>query len=675
MRKGKAKSNNNHRFIAVAVAFCVACSAFLTVFAVNQARGSSLPPKSTDIVRYYNVPGARGEIYDRNGKKIVGNSDSYDLVFEYWAMPDTREEVNDSLLGIMDAIKRTGNEFKLADDLFVLEGTYPNMTFVSKMADRESNEYYHYTKFLKRHEFSESDMTPSGLADYFVSRYALSDYSPEQISTLIRLYYEMERVDFGAYQNYTIAENIGNNLVTAIKEGGYEGANFDIPDGRVYLYPGTASHILGGLGKITAENAEHYLALGYELDAVVGTSGCEAAFEEYLRGTDGELCVEYDKDGNIKREYYTKTPRRGRDVYLTIDIDLQIVTETALKENVERIDGSDAGAITVLDPNTGKVLATASYPTYDLSKFESKEYYNSLVNDENLPLYNRALQGVYAPGSTYKIGVALAALESGYINKDTEYVCNHQYHTGQTCLGTHGGENVIEAIRDSCNIFFYNVGESMGISLITDYTERLGLGADTGLELGNKNGIVAGPAYRDEIGGQAWLLGDDLNASIGQSDHGYTPLQLSVYIASVVNGGTRYNAHLLDSVREYYTGNVISETQTTVADKVEFSDETYDLLIEAMKAVVDSNAKLKGEYFAKVPVTVGGKTGTAEVAGKVDYSVFCGFAPLDSPEIVISCIIEEGKYGQEAAYAVGKIMEAYFESYGDEIGERLQGAQ
>ena len=663
MRKGKAKSNNNtNRFIAVAVIFCVACIAFLIALGIRQAKGSSLPPKKSETVRYYTIPVARGEIYDRNGKKIVGNSENYDLVYEYGAMPDTREEINESLLGIMDAIKRTGNEIRLSDDLFVLDGTYPNMTFVSKMSDKESNEYYHYTKFLTRNGLSAESTGPADVAEYFVSRYGLADYSAEQKTTLIRLYYEMERVDFGSYQSYTIAEDINEALVTAIKEAGIEGAVFDIPSDRVYLYPGVASHILGRLGKITAETAEYYLSLGYGLDETVGTSGCEAAFEEYLRGTDGELCVEYDKNGKIIKEYYTKQPKRGKDVYLTIDIELQLAAEKALAENVEMTEYSDAGAVTVLDPNTGKVLATVSYPTYDLSQFDSKEYYNSLVEDENLPLYNRALQGVYAPGSTYKIGVALAALECGYIDSSTCFTCNEVYYTGHTCLHNHGDETVIGAIRDSCNIFFYNVGEMMGISSITDYTERLGLGVDTGLELGDKNGMIAGPEYADQ-----WWLGDDLNASIGQSDHGYTPLQLSVYIASVVNGGTRYNTHILDSVREFYTGNIISETETSVADKVDFSDETYDLLIEAMREVVESNETLK-KHFEDVPVTVGGKTGTAQVDGKIDYAVFCGFAPLESPEIVISCVIEEGRYGQNAAYAVGKIMETYFALYGDNVG-------
>ena len=677
MREAKKKTNNI-RFLAVGIVFFALCAVFLVVLGFNQAKGSSLPPKAEGYTRTYTVSGLRGEIYDCNGKKLVANTDKYDIVYEYGAMPDTREEVNRALLTVMSAIKSTGNELRLSDDYFILEGTYPNMRFVSEMSDKESNEYYHYKKFLERNQLKEGDA--SSVADYFVDRYSLDDseYTPSEITTLIRLYYEMERVDFGSYQSYTIATEVSDSLVSAIKESGVEGVSFGVSPDRIYLYPGYASHILGRLGKITAENADYYLGLGYEVDAYVGTSGCEAAFEEYLRGSDGELCVEYDNDGKVIKSYYTKEPKRGKDIYLTIDIDLQIAAEDALAENVEMIESSDAGALTVLDPNSGKILAVASYPTFDLTQFESKEYYNSLVNDEHLPLYNRALQGVYAPGSTYKIGVALAALEEGIIDVSYCYDCDKFYKgdpTGPSCLGIHDSINVVEAIRESCNIFFYNLGEIMGIEQITEYTERLGLGADSGLELGNKSGIVAGPDYRVENGLAAWQPGDDLSAAIGQSDHGYTPLQLSIYISSVVNGGKRYKAHLLDSVREFYTHGVVSEVETEVCDEVEFSDGTYDLLIDAMRQVVDSNPTLKNDYFANVPVTVGGKTGTAEVSGKKDYSVFCGFAPLESPEIVISCILEEGEYGQRAAYAVGKIMEKYFEKYGTEIGEQIAAAE
>ena len=662
----KGRQSSNGRYVAIAVAFGVICLVFVAVLAAIQIRGTSLPPRVEGYTRTYTVPGIRGEIYDRNGVKLVANSDKYDLVFEYGAMSDTRSEVNASLTAIMKAIRDTGNEARISGDYFILEGTYPEMSFSEKLRDKESNEYYYYEKFLKSQKMNASRTDAEDVADYFVKRYKLYDtvYSNEEITELIRLYYEMERVGFGAYESYTVAEGVSRELITLVEENNIEGVNFEIRPERVYTYPGVASHILGRLGKITAETAEYYLSLGYPLDAYVGTSGCEEAFESYLRGSSGVMLVEYDKNGNFKSKRYLVEPKSGNDVYLTIDIELQIAAETALAENVDSIESSDSGAVSVIDPQTGKVLAIASNPTFDLSKFDSQEYYNSLLSNEANPLYNRALQGVYAPGSTYKIGAALAALEGGYLDRDYSVECNQIYHTGHTCLDHHGAVNVVDAIRESCNIFFYTLGERMGVEKMTKYTYELGLGADTGLELGDKTGIVAGPAYREDTTGDSWTLGDDLNASIGQSDHGYTPLQMSVYMSSVVNGGTRYKASLLDSVRKFHTGEVIisseKKAEYTLTDD-EYSNETEELLKEAMRQAANDGSA--GRYFKDVPVTVGGKTGTAEVSGKMDYAIFCGFAPLDTPEIVVSCILEEGVHGYRAAYTVGKVMERYFELY------------
>ena len=667
----KERKSGNHRYVIIAAAFGVICLVFVTILAVIQMRGTSLPPREEGYTRTYTVPGLRGEIYDRNGVKLVGNSDKYDLVYEYGAMPDTRSEVNKSLIAVMKAIRDTGNAANISDDYFIIEGEYPHMSFTKELRDKDSNEYYYYEKFLERQKMNLSRTDAEDVASYFVKRYKLYDtaYTNSEITDLIRLYYEMERVGFGQYESYTIAEGISHELITFVEENNIEGVNFEIRADRIYTYPGIASHILGRLGRITAENADYYLSQGYPLDAYVGTSGCEAAFEEYLRGSSGIMVAKYDNSGNLIEKYYKVEPKSGNDVYLTIDIELQIAAENALNENVEMIDSSDSGAVTVIDPQTGKLLATASNPTYDLSKFSSKEYYNSLLTDGAEPLYNRALQGVYAPGSTYKIGVALAALEGKFITESDTVVCNHNYRdqdgdpTGHTCLGTHGQVNVVEAIKESCNVFFYRLGERMGIEGITKYTYDLGLGADTGLELGNQTGIVAGPAYREDIGGNPWLMGDDLNASIGQSDHGYTPLQMSVYMSSVVNGGTRYKTSILDSVRKFHTGEIIfktdSEALCTLTDD-EYSDETEEILKEAMRQAANDGSA--GQYFRDIPVTVGGKTGTAEVTGKKDYAIFCGFAPLDTPEIVISCILEEGVYGYRAAYTVGKIMEKYFET-------------
>ncbi|MBO5938858.1 MAG: hypothetical protein J6Q82_05095 [Clostridia bacterium] len=645
--------HSSARTLVVAIVFLAISVAFMIAVAAFQIRGSFLPPKEEGTKRTYTVPGLRGEIYDRNGNLLVGNATTYDLVYEYGAMPDTRREINDSLLAVLDALSETGNGDKRADDLFILKGSYPNMKFVPELQDKDSAEYYHYKRFLDRQEMERADTDAEDVMNYFVKRYGLSTarYTDAQITELIRLYYEMERVDFGQYQSYTIAKNINRNLITRLEESNIEGVNFDIQAEREYAYPGVASHILGQLGKITAENAEQYIAEGYPLDALVGISGCEMSFEEYLRGQDGVMVIRYDDDGNQIEKYYEVEPIRGNDVYLTIDLEVQIAAEESLKASVDDIASAKGGAITVLDPNSGETLALASYPTYDLTKFDSVEYYNSLRENARSPLLNRALQGVYPPGSTYKIGAAMAGLESGAITKEDTMDCQRVYpkYDHPTCLGEHGHLDVIGAIRYSCNVFFYHLGDLLGVEAMTDYTTRLGLGVDTGLELGNAAGNAAVTSENP---------GDTVRAAIGQSTHGYTPLQMSVYLSSVVNGGTRYRAHLLGSVRKYYTGEIVYAPDIEVLDTVAFSGDTYDMLMDGMARVISESELYRD--FSRVGVTVGGKTGTAEITGRVDYALFMGFAPLVSPELVVSCVIEEGKYGSYAARATVGVFEEYF---------------
>ena len=374
------------------------------------------------------------------------------------------------------------------------------------------------------------------------------------------------------------------------------------------------------------------------------------------------MVIKYDDDGNIVDKYYEVEPISGNDVWLTIDIDLQMAAERGLAESAELCETSRGGAITAVDTETGAVLAIASYPTYNLDDFSDEDKYASLLEDENRPLLNRALQGVYAPGSTYKIGVALAALEEGETTVLDTCTCTGRYDKLHRpgCNAVHG-ENVdiFTAIQESCNIFFYDIGHRIGIEPIIEYTKSLGLGESTGIELGERVGTVAGPQFRTENKLDAWTAGDDISAAIGQSDHGYTPLQLSVYMASIVNGGTRFSAHILDSVRHFYTDEPISSYDPTVLSTVDISDYNYDVLIQSMGRVVSENPEVK-RYFKNVSVAVGGKTGTAEVTGQEDNALFSGFAPLDDPKIAVSCIIEEGQHGYYASHAVAVVMEQYF---------------
>lgn len=649
-------ANTNLRYAVLSISFCVICLAFLITLGVIQMIGTDAEYDDA-TVRTVTVSGLRGEIYDCRGRLIVGNSTDYDLIYEYGAMPETYKEINAELLDVIDTLERTGNSDKLTKNYFPLVGDYPDVSYSQAAQDKESVEYYQLTKVLSRLEL-DVNTDAKTLAKHYITKYKLSDelYSKEQIRTLMRLWYEMERADFGSFASYTIAHGVDMSIVTRIEERGIEGVTVKAITERVYHYPGIATHILGRVGKITAESADRYDALGYPMDAIVGVSGCELAFESILRGQDGKKVIRLDDDGNVIEEYYEVEPKSGNDVWLTIDIELQMAAEAGLADSVIATGTAKYGSICATDPKSGAILAIASYPSYDVTKLADQDYVDSVT--ANGAWLNRALQETYAPGSTYKIGVALAALENNTINTSTTFTCNHVYpYLHQpTCLGTHGSTDIFEAIQESCNIFFYTLGHRMGIESITDYTRPLGLGTSTGIELGEEIGTVADPDFAS-----SWGAGNDVSAAIGQSDHAYTPLQLSVYMSSIANGGTRYGAHLLDSVRSFYSKDIIESHVPTVLDRVEFSSSTLDVLREGMRRVVYNNDEIKWR-FQNVPVTVGGKTGTAEIGGKLDTALFSGFAPLDDPEIVVTCVIEEGLHGYYASSAVAKVMEEYFKN-------------
>lgn len=677
--KKEREKTNNIRFLLLGALFFILCFTFLIYLIITQVRGEKFFfPRSDDIIRTETVYGERGRIFDRNGKLLVGNAENYNLIFEYGAMADKRIDVNKALLACIEALNNTDNADKRAKDYFPLIGSYPNMSFNNELSNKDSDISYYYEKFLEKHNF-KNDLSAEELCEYFVNKYKLwSDlYSNAAISQLIRIYYDMERINFGYYQHYTIAESIDPSddsemsLISLINEKAIEGANFIKQTERTFPYDTYAAHILGRIGKISAENVDKYE--DYPLNALVGVSGCEAAFEEYLRGTDGKKITVYDKNGELLEEYYDPAPVIGKDVYLTIDIDLQIAAEDALKEEIERLDYSEAGAATFIDPNNGELLVSASYPTYSQNKFSGVEYYSTLASDENMPLLNRALQGAYAPGSVYKIGSAVAALEEGLIDEDTCYICNQVYPElgGPTCLGNHGSIDVTEAIEVSCNIFFYYVGHENGLDKITPYTKSLGLGAPTGIELGERVGVVASEEYcinTDKI----WRTVDNATGAIGQSYHLYSPLQLSVYTSSVVNGGTRYSAHLLREVKDRQGNNVYS-SRAVINEKISISESTHSTVLNAMGRVVSESSALT-RFFSPVTslgVKVGGKTGTAQVSTSSvlpDNALFSGFAPFDNPQIVGSCILEAGEAGTNASKIVSAVFEEFFDS-DEEDGE------
>ena len=637
------------------------------------------------------IKAQRGEIFDRNGNKLVYNEYTYDLVFDYEAMAATQQERNSDILTVLDALKNTGNADKSKSDSFPFDGTYPNYTYKSEATDGESNIYYRLLKRIAENELETESEKPKNqltvsylesfykqrpeafptveeILDWYLTKYKMLDedgnalFSNADMDRLIRFRYDMEVNDFSIYTRYVVARDVDMTFVAYVEELSVMGADFDIEATRRYAYPGYASHILGQLGKIQADNWEYYQSLGYDMNDLVGLNGCEQAFETYLRGQDGIRQITEDKNGNIIESKIIKQPVAGKDVYLTIDIDLQIAAEDGLKANVQSIATAEAGAICALDPNTGEILALASYPTYDLSTYN--EDYDKLSKDPLKPYLNRALSEIYAPGSTFKVGMAAAGISMGEITSDTKLYCGGKYtyydDYQPTCLGVHEQVNAAYSLQVSCNCYYYDLGRRMGIEKMNEYCRAYGFGSYTGIELGEQKGILAGPDYRDANGLQHWTAGNTISAAIGQSDNSATPIQLASYIATVLNGGTRYSAHLLKEVREYGSGNVVYKSDAEVLDRVSLTDDALYAAKEGMRRMVRNSPTVSG-YMSDVPVTVGGKTGTAQRGGdKLDNGLFVCAAPYDDPKIVVSSVIESSGSGALSTYAASRVLAAYY---------------
>ena len=682
------QTNHAVRYVSVAAVFCLICVIYLgrlLFIQINYAEED----ESKTTKRTVTVQAVRGEIYDRNGNALVTNRYTYDLTLSYATFAASGLKTsNEACLHLADALKNSGEEVKHEEKYFPFDGAYPYYTLSGAAADPETSVAYRYQKVLKTIGLKEH-AKPADVVKYYVTTYDLlaTDtngdrlFDDDEIDRLIRMRYDMDAVGFKSAGEYTFAEDVGLPLMTYVKELSLAGVTFTVNIERVYNYPGYASHILGTVGPIYSEEWDYYNEQGYQMNAVVGKSGCELAFEEYLHGSDGLLVIEEDAEGNVVSVTVKKEPVAGNDVHLTIDIDLQIAAEDGLRENVEyvvdRANGlvdrganCNAGAAVAIDPDTFSVLAVASYPTYDLTTYNLD--YNDLLMADGNPLFNRALNGLYAPGSTYKLGMSVAALMEGEITASSYIRCNGVYtyysdYKPQCSTYPHVASslNVVQAIADSCNCFFYDIGRRMGIDTMNRYMSRLGIGQSTGLELGGQIGVLASPEYRQQAGGEPWRDGLTLQAAIGQSDNLASPLQLACYTAALANGGTRYSAHLLDSVYTFGSDTPAyqyQQTEQTILDRLEIPEGVLGTVFRGMRDVVSGN-EVVGRFInnKNIPVTVGGKTGTAQNSSGCDNALFVCTAPYNEPDIVISVVLEQGYTGGYASLTAGRILEAYYE--------------
>lgn len=606
------------------------------------------------------VTASRGIITDRNGKVLVSNRLAYTLVVDKSSFGKDEAALNDAIWQLIQLCQEQGVTWN--DTLPMTTGSSPQLT--SKSLTESFREYLDDNKLP----------TDGGSAEVLAAMrklYKVDDsYTDAQTRLIVGVRYELD-----GRSSYTFAEDVSTELLGRITDGKYRGVTIKTAAARVYNTK-LAAHILGTVGAIWQEEWRSdestgyvgYADKGYNMNDLVGKDGVEKAFEEYLHGKDGKRLITTDENGKITGELYTREPQPGGTVALTIDIDLQQVVEDTLASTIQGMIDKDSnergGAAAVIQVGTGEVLAMASYPTYDLETFNQD--YEELVKDERLPMFNRATQGVYAPGSTFKLCTSVAALEEGIITPSTiiedKGIYTYYVDPQPMCWiwrqahTTHGRINVSQAIVDSCNYFYYEVGRLTGIKKLDEYATAFGLGQSTGIEIGDVSGVLASPEWA-EAHDREWTDGQTITAAIGQSYNLFTPLQLTNYVATLVSGGEHYEAHLLKNVKSYDNSRVIDVYSKGPLNDLNISDSTMAAVTKGMHDLTYDSLR---SAFSRCVVEAGAKTGSAQVGTDIANGTFVAYAPYDDPEIAIAIVVEKGGSGSLLANAAVDIINAWF---------------
>lgn len=634
---------------------------FAVLYDAQVVHGSENRAKSiTSNTASETVTASRGIITDRNGKVLVSNRLAYTLVFDKSAFGKDDSALNDAIWRLIQLCQELDVPWN--DTLPLTSGLIPQL----KTAAR-SNAFQEY---LKDNELPEN-ASASELIGALRELYAIDErYTTAQARLIAGVRYELD-----GRSSYTFAEDVSSELISLITDGHYEGVTIKTAAARVYNTK-LAAHILGTVGAIWQEEWRSdektgyvgYADRGYSMNDLVGKDGVEKAFEEYLHGVDGRRLITTDENGKLTGELYTRKPQPGGTVALTIDIDLQQVAEDTLASTIQGMVDKDSnergGAVAVVQVGTGEVLALASYPTYDLETFNQN--YEELAADERLPMFNRATQGIYAPGSTFKLCTSVAALEEGIITpttiiqdkgiytyyKDPQPMC----WIWRQARTTHGRINVSQAIVDSCNYFYYEVGRLTGIKKLDEYATAFGLGQHTGIEIGDESGVLASPEWA-EAHDREWTDGQTITAAIGQSYNLFTPLQLANYVATLVSGGEHYEAHLLKNVKSYDNSRIIDVYDKGTLNEMHISESTMAAVTKGMHDLTHDS--LQGA-FSRCVVEAGAKTGSAQVGTDIANGTFVAYAPYDDPEIAIAIVVEKGGSGSLLANAAVDIINAWF---------------
>lgn len=650
----------------------------LRLIFLQLVNGDDFKSQATNTTDYkFTVTAARGDIVDSRGERIATSVTGYNVVLNKLLMGD--EDLDGMLQKIVELLRANGESWN--DTLLISQpDAAGNYTFT---AEEGSTRDQKALAAMKDNLGLQQYATANDVMEKLVEDYDLASFPLSWQRTLGGIHYEMQLQAFSNVNNFIMAENVSEATVATIKEHSLSLPGVEIVETstRSYEQSTVLPHVLGRVGKITAEkwkvtdeNGQTTYPLrekGYNMNDIIGISGLESAYEDELRGKDGVETITRNSDGVIVDTALTTVPEPGHTVQLTIDSRFQKAVDKALAENIDMINrvyntGSmkaAAGAAVVLDVKDGSVLAASNYPSFDQNLYATQ--YSEYSADESLPLFNRALQGLYTPGSTFKPAVAIAALDTGLINRYSTVNCTRvytYYKDYRPKCTQHGHGNgpidVVNAIKWSCNIFFYDVGRRLTSDVYDAYAYKLGLGQRTGVEVSEATGHLTtknDSNYMESL---------DIQAAIGQGNTVVTPVQLATYAATIANRGTRYRTHFVKAILDSNTGEVLQETQPEVMDVIEDKGETFDLIQQGMIGVSQTISAL-----ANYPYTIACKTGTPQ-RSEGYYSgssyrhytntMMIAYGPTEDAQIAIGIVVEYGGGGARAGNLMADIFNAYF---------------
>ena len=672
------KNTINLRFNILTVSVYLVGIIFLVqLFNLQIVKGADYREQSnTRLSRESRIQAARGEILDKTGNTLVSSNVIFEL--ELYKTKSDTETLNNTIFNIIQVLEKHGISYpdSFPVDINTMQYTIEGDALKKWKADN---------KFVEE--------TTADQAFYkFKEKYEINQDNINDARKIMAIRYEISQKGYSSTKSIKLADNIPREAVAEFNESSdkFPGINIVSKPVRTYISQNLASHILGYAGRINEDEYEQKKDT-YSNDDLIGKTGIESVLEEYLKGEDGVKQIDMAVDGTATAEYVTKEAVAGDNVILTIDSNLQAITERALANNIEKIRAggfgkaynAKGGACVVMDVNTGEILAMASYPDYNPNLFVngiSNEDWAAYRDNSLHPLVSKATQVSYSPGSTFKMVSAIAGLESGAIDLNTRIYdtgvyskygirmnCWYytDYHVG------HGSLNVMGAIEKSCNYFFYETGDRMGIDNLARYARYFGLGGKTGIELpGEVSGVLASKEAAATYG-NSWNPGDTLNAVIGQGYNEFTPVQMAKYISMLANRGKKIDVSVVKSIQKANGVEVPKEEienfvnqkmgiDNSSDEEIQINPEYINAVLEGMRSVTSDSGGTASNIFRDFNITVGGKTGSAEAAGNDVNAWFVGFAPFDNPEIAVVTMVENGGHGNYTAEAVREIMAEYF---------------